>query len=246
MAEEIALLLGRIGLDRILELEKKDPQYLAICRLCKARPEAEAARLAMLNALVSYKLSGRGEEHWDYFSKYFTEHKSSDICKSFIEYIKRSPYLALGRDGRTRRALKACRYSPNLDDLLRSWRELADVLGAEGDAKTIVFAIKILNYVYMCCRGRARPAPFEIPIPVDYRVAKLTSCMGLVDIGPEEALRRREEVQRIWSRIAEASGVPPLHIDTLLWLAGRVVLYGDRAYELPTEFLALIKRLCKS
>ncbi|MFB6491397.1 MAG: N-glycosylase/DNA lyase [Thermoproteus sp. AZ2] len=247
MAEELARLLRRIGLEKILELEERDPQYLAICKLCKAGiGEGEVARLAMLNALVSYRLTGRGEEHWGFFADYFARRRPSDICRAFSEYIAASPYLALNRRARLSRAAKACRYIPNIEDLRRAWDDLAGILGSDKNAKTIVFAIKILNYVYMCCRGVKRPLPKEVPIPVDYRVARLTSCMGLINAGPEEAMRRSEEVQRIWSRIAEESGVPPLHIDTLLWLAGRVILYGDRPYDIPPEFLAFVKRFCKS
>lgn len=244
MAEEIAELLRKIGPKAILALEKRDPQYLAICRLCRARGERDAARLAMLNALVSYRLAGKGEEHWEYFAEFFSKKRGRDLCEEFLEYLKASPYLALARNARIKRALKACRYEPDLGDLARTWRDLATLVGADTESKTVVFAIKILNYVYMCCRDADRLLPREIPIPVDYRVAKLTVCLGLIRATPEEALRRAREVQEVWNKIAEASGIPPLHIDTLLWLAGRVVFYGDREYGIPTDFLAFVKRFC--
>ncbi len=244
--KEIALLLRRIGLERILALEKKDPQYLSICSLCRRRGERETARLVMMNALISYRLAGKGEEHWDYFSKFFAQRRRDDICAEFLEYVRTSPYLAVGRDARIRRVSKICRYEPDLDDLVKTWKNLINILNADDDAKTIVFTIKMLNYVYICCRGVDRMLPYEIPIPVDYRVARLTACLGLVDIPPEEALRRWKDVQRVWNEVAQISGIPPLHIDTLLWLAGRVALYGDRTYDIPNEFLELIKRFCHS
>ncbi|MGC8582884.1 MAG: N-glycosylase/DNA lyase [Thermoproteus sp.] len=243
-AEEIALLLRKIGLKAILDLEKEDPQYKSVCRLCGNRGEPDTARLVMMNALISYRLTGKGEEHWHYFADFFSRRKGNDICEEFIQYIKTSPYLAIGRDIRIKRIRKVCNYDPDIIDLSKTWRDLARLLGSDGEAKTVVFTVKMLNYVYMCCRGVDRALPNDIPIPVDYRVARLTACLGLIKAGPEEALRRREEVQRIWSEIAERSGVPPLHIDTLLWLAGRVVLYGDRSYAVPKEFLDFIKRFC--
>lgn len=242
--EEIASLLRRIGLERILALEKGDPQYSSVCAVCKNRGEREAAKLVMMNALISYRLSGKGEEHWEYFSKYFSRKRRGDLCAEFLDYIKSSPYLALGRSARVKRALSVCGYEPDLDNLLKTWKHLIIILNTNYDAKTIVFTIKMLNYVYVCCRGVDRALPSEIPIPVDYRVAKLTSCLKLVDLSPEEALRRHKEVQRVWDEVSRISGIPPLHIDTLLWLAGRVVLYGDRAYEVPEEFLELVKRFC--
>lgn len=242
--EEIALLLRRIGLERILALEKRDPQYSSVCSICKNRGEGETARLVMMNALISYRLTGRGEEHWDYFSRFFSQRKREDLCAEFLDYVRGSPYLAVGRNARIKRALSVCGYMPDIDDLLKTWKDLVTILNADSDAKTIVFTIKMLNYVYMCCRDIDRALPYEIPIPVDYRVAKLTSCLGLVDLSPEEALRRYKEVQRAWHKVSQISGIPPLHIDTLLWLAGRVVLYGDRNYEVPAEFLELVKRFC--
>ncbi|MEL9991024.1 MAG: N-glycosylase/DNA lyase [Thermoproteus sp.] len=244
MAEEIVELLRRIGPEAILALEKRDPQYLAICKLCRARGEEDTARLAMLNALVSYRLAGKGEEHWEYFAEFFSRRRSRDICEEFLEYLKASPYLALARNAKIKRTLKACRYEPDLEDLTKTWRDLAALVGADTESKTIVFAIKILNYVYICCRGTERLLPMEIPIPVDYRVAKLSACLGLIRASPEEALRRAREVQEAWNKVAKESGIPPLHIDTLLWLAGRAVLYGDRDYGIPADFLTLVKRFC--
>ncbi|MFP3198955.1 MAG: N-glycosylase/DNA lyase [Thermoproteus sp.] len=244
VAEEIALLLRRIGLKAILDLEREDPQYKSICRLCGNRTVEDVARLVMMNALISYRLAGKGEEHWQYFADFFSRKRSDDICEEFVQYIQTSPYLAIGRGARIKRIGKICKYRPDLENLSKVWRDLARLLETDSEAKTVVFAVKMLNYVYMCCAGVDRALPSDIPIPVDYRVAKLTACLGLIRTSPEEALRRHREVQRIWSEIAERSGVPPLHIDTVLWLAGRVVLYGDRSYAVPEEFLSLIKRFC--
>lgn len=240
--EGLVSALKRLGLSYILELEARDPQYLAICRLKKIYSEEEAARLAAMNALVSYRLAGRGEEHWDYFSRYFSSRRAEDLCTDFLRYVDESPYLRLNRDARKRRAARLCAASLKLEDLESVWRTLSALFGSE-DQKTVVFATKILNYVYMCYRGIRRPAPFSIPIPVDYRVAYLTSCLGLVDMKPEEAMRRHKAIQATWDRVARESGIPSLHIDTLLWLAGRAVIYGENVHSIPEEVLRLFR--CK-
>jgi DNA-(apurinic or apyrimidinic site) lyase len=51
----------RLGLEAILNLEKKDPQYVAVCNVVKRHGEEVGATLAMLNALISYRLAGRGK-----------------------------------------------------------------------------------------------------------------------------------------------------------------------------------------
>lgn len=239
--------LKKLGINAVLELERRDPQYRAVCSVVGRHGESVGARLAMLNAVVSYRLTGKGEGHWEFFGKFFTQLKIRDVCRDFLRYLETSPYLRIGLDGRKKRVLKICNYTPNLEDLGTTLRQISSLLGARGEQKTVVFAVKILNYVYMCSRGMDRVLPFDIPIPVDYRVAHLTWCAGLTDLPPREAMRRYEVVQRIWNEVARGSGIPPLHIDTLLWLAGRAVLYGENIHDVPEEVIALFqwRRGCK-
>jgi len=231
----------RLGLEAILNLEKKDPQYVSVCNVVKRHGEEVGATLAMLNALISYRLAGKGEEHWQNFGRYFSQRKIVDVCKDFLTYLETSPYLRIGVETRKRRILKICRYRPNLENLINTLKEISELLNADPSQKTIVFSVKILNYAYMCSRGVERPVPFEIPIPVDFRVAHLTWCAGLVDMPPTEAMRRQREVQAVWSRVAQESGVPPLHIDTVLWLAGRAVLYGENVHNIPSYVIETLQ-----
>ncbi len=234
--------LRSLGINAILELERRDPQYRAVCSVVGKHGESIGARLAMLNAVISYRLTGRGEEHWEFFGKFFTQLEIRDVCRDFLRYLDASPYLRIGLDGRRKRVLKICNYAPNLEDLGATLRQVSSLLGARSEQKTIVFAVKILNYVYMCSRGVDRILPFDIPIPVDYRVAHLTWCAGLIDLPPREAMRRYEVVQRIWDEVAREAGIPPLHIDTLLWLAGRAVLYGENIHGVSEGVIALFQR----
>jgi len=171
---KVAEVFKRLGIKAILDLEKKDPQYVAVCDVVKRHGEEVGAALAMLNALVSYRLAGKGEEHWQYFGRYFSQRKIVDICKDFLTYLERSPYLRIGVETRKKRILKICRYRPNLENLVNTLKEISELLNADSSQKTVVFSVKILNYTYMCSRGVERPLPFEIPIPVDFRVAHLT------------------------------------------------------------------------
>lgn len=233
--------LGRYGVQKILELEKRDPQYEAVCQVVKRHGEI-GARLAMLNALVSYRLAGKGEEHWRYFGAYFSSREVGDICRDFLKYIDESPYLKLAASAKKTRALKTCRYTPNLNDLRQTLHELSRLLDADPHQKTLVFTIKILNYAYICASGADRTLPMDIPIPVDYRVAHLTWCAGLIDTPPSQAAKNYREVQQIWNKVAEETGIPPLHIDTVLWLAGRAVLYGENIHQIPEEIIAIFRQ----
>ncbi|MFN3803630.1 MAG: N-glycosylase/DNA lyase [Pyrobaculum sp.] len=242
MSREVIEAIRHFGMDAVFSLERRDPQFVAVCKAAKRHGEEAGARLAMLNALVSYKLVGKGEEHWGFFGDYFSTRHVGNICGDFVAYLKASPYLRLGLESRKRRVLKLCGYVPDLENLKKTWGDISTALKSPPTQKTVVFAIKILNYVYMCTRGVDRPLPFEIPLPVDYRVAYLTWCAKLVDIPPEEAMRRQKEIQTTWSYIAHAAGIPPLHVDTLLWLAGRAVIYGENIHQIPEGLLKVFAK----
>ncbi|MEM1597034.1 MAG: N-glycosylase/DNA lyase [Pyrobaculum sp.] len=239
--EAVADALNRFGIQSIIQLEMRDPQYAAVCEVVRRHGEEVGARLAMLNALVSYRLLGRGEEHWKYFSHYFQQ-EVKDVCKSFLTYLETSPYLRLGVENRKKRVLKTCSYAPDLEDLKTTLVTLSRLLQSEPDQKTLVFTLKILNYAYGCSRGVVRLLPMDIPIPVDFRVASLSWCAGLVDMPPREGMRQYREVQAVWNEVAQLTGIPPLHIDTVLWLAGRAVLYGENIHGLPDYLLKVFER----
>jgi len=238
---EIIEVFRRLGVEAVLRLEKRDPQYDAVCNVVRRHGEEVGARLSMLNALISYRLTGKGEEHWQYFGRYFSQREVADVCRDFLAYVEASPYLRIGVDARKRRVAKTCRYQPDLENLLNTLKDLSILLRTNPYQKTLVFSIKILNYVYICSRGVERLLPFDIPIPVDFRVARLTWCAGLIEDPPAEAMRRQKDVQVVWSRIAEESGIPPLHIDTILWLAGRAVLYGENIHGIPHEVIDVLQ-----
>jgi len=196
--------------------------------------DAEGKNLGRLAALIANVLRGK---HKPYFQK-----DVENICEAFLTYLTSSPFLKLGIEVRRRRILKICTYRPNLEDLKKTLSELSILLNADPHQKTLVFTIKMLNYTYMCSRGIKRVAPTDIPIPVDYRVAYLTWCAGLIDLMPEKAMKRYREVQSVWDKVAQLAGIPPLHIDTVLWLTGRAVLYGENMHNVPDYLIRVFEK----
>ncbi|ADN51552.1 N-glycosylase/DNA lyase [Vulcanisaeta distributa] len=239
--EKIAEVLRELGIDWVRGFEERDPQYLAVARLCRElRHDVETTlKLTILNALVSYQLTGKGEDHWNYFANYFIVNKPADLCRDFINYVMNSRYLARYRDSRIRRIQNACPQiarlgiSNYLSDLTSLWKLLSKVTNTSGDEKTIVFAVKMAYYVGRVC-GFDVSVPMEIPIPVDYRVTVITICSGLMPVmggldnvaglARELMTRRRAEIQGIWSEIGRLSGVPPLNLDSVVWVLGGLLI----------------------
>lgn len=85
--ERIASLLRGLGINWVRGgFEERDPQYLTVARLCRGfgHDVEVALRLTILNALVSYQLAGKGEDHWNYFANYFIGNKPLIYVKTSL------------------------------------------------------------------------------------------------------------------------------------------------------------------
>ncbi|MEM5811437.1 MAG: N-glycosylase/DNA lyase [Candidatus Aenigmatarchaeota archaeon] len=227
---KIINVLKNFGIEKILELEREDIQFKSISLLKEKFDEKTVSKLVMFNSLITYKLVGKGEEHWMFFANYFLKNK-----KDFFQYIKESPFLILNREKRIERIKKVYNYNPDINDLEKVWIDLSSILKVDKNSKTIVFTIKMLNYVYRIFRNKERILPKNIPIPVDLRVIKLTKLAGLIN---SEKISYKK-VQEIWNEISEKTNIPPLHLDSILWLAGRIVIHKDKIYNIPKEIIEI-------
>ncbi|WP_054850556.1 N-glycosylase/DNA lyase [Vulcanisaeta sp. JCM 14467] len=239
--EKIAEILRELGINWVRNFEVRDPQYIAVSRLCRGlgHDVEMTLKLTVLNALVSYQLTGKGEDHWNYFANYFIRNRPTDLCGDFVNYIINSRYLARFRDSRLKRIKGVCpqmaglSISNYLSDLASLWRLIVRIMNARGDEKTIVFAVKMAYYVGRAC-GLDVNVPMDIPIPVDYRVTVITICSGLMpvmgspsnvaDLARELMTRRRAEIQRAWSEVSRLSGIPPLNLDSIIWVLGGLLI----------------------
>ena len=241
----VAERLKSLGLESALRIEEVDPQFQAVRLITSKMGFGPALTLIVLNSIISYKLSGRGEDYWNEFALYVSK---ANEPKSLVEAVK----LVLGflsaskinvalRTTKTSRLLRASTariLEPDIivrqtRNLRRFAEDLALSLRSKRSSKTIVFSIKMICYAYRARYGRALIAPFSIPIPLDSRIAKLSWTSGVVDIEGAslrtwsdviEALMNKPRIaQRAWSAVAKKSGIPPLHLDSILWLIGSFV-----------------------
>jgi DNA-(apurinic or apyrimidinic site) lyase len=241
----VAEKLSSLGLESALKIEEVDPQFQAIRLITSKMNFGPALTLIVLNSIISYRLSGRGEDYWNEFALYVSR---ADEPKSLVEAVK----LMLGflstskinvalRAPKTSRLLRASTASVLEPDRIvnqaRNLRRFAEALAlslkSRWSSKTIVFSLKMICYAYRARYGRAFVAPFNIPIPVDSRVAKLSWTSGVVDVEGASPKRWGDVVeavmsgprvaQRAWSAVAKKSGIPPLHLDSILWLVGGFV-----------------------
>lgn len=225
--EALAEALSRVSPGAVEVIELSDPQYGAVRRIAK-RHGGPGVALVVANALVSYKLSLPGEEYWNEFADAAVEAetpRTSDDVIAFMERFlsssKGNRVLVAQKLSRIRRAksvLEVLVKQPDTYTMLsRLVGDLSRSLGGRGDEKTIVFAAKMAYYYY---RALGLDADTHgIPLPIDRRMALLTSTSRLIEAPPSRIMTRlRREALQAWSMVADSSGIGMLHLDALVWL----------------------------
>ena len=232
----IARSLSETGLHRVLRLEESDPQLHAVKRVAEERSPGFATVTAVLTALVSYRLAMRGEEWWSCYAEALSRGpvrgSLTDAYREVKAFVGSCPGSRVQRKAKlaridkafhgARQALEHLYHDPIRILSSASWLtiQLASALGQKPWRKTIVFSAKMAYYAARSATGPS-PAPWDVPIPVDLRIACVSASSGLIDASHYKLLLQKPlPVIGAWNRVAEVSGVPPLNIDSVLWLVG--------------------------
>jgi len=234
-ARRIAESLAEIGHRGLDAIESSDPQFLSIEGVGKSK--SCCLWLFYVNALISYKLRLRGEEYWRKFGEFITN--SCDCTagpqfheKLLEEFTKRYNNILLQQ--KLERLRKVFRCKEVVDDIIEHrYDDLRDLvydtsrcLKTQPYSKTVLFAAKIYYYISKYLRIPCN-IPRELPIPVDVRVAKMSILSGLlegVDVSTNTYILEAEHIKKIqyaWNLVAELSEIPPIRIDSVLWIIGR-------------------------
>ncbi len=220
----------------IAYLVRIDPQFWAVSEIVgNVKPEVEATSIIM-NALVSYRLKMPGEKYWMLFSVELIREKPSkqNILLWFNSLLqKHNPLSMKSKISRLEKFRKTKIFHQLSEKPVEYCFKLGEFnleLGrVYGDpyAKTIVFATK-MYYYYCLAKGFEPPLDYNIVFPVDRRNALLTYTLGLIrrcrDIDESKCIellmsRYRRQVINAWDHIARFSGIPPLILDTITWIA---------------------------
>lgn len=200
--------LERLKIDGIREIEERfDPQYKSLLKL---KDRGDFSMVTVGNSLVCYQLSSTGEEYWEEFSQYFTNHPLTvSQLRKFITTSKGNKRFLFHKLRRLDIFSKFSRKIKHNLSMNTIWNLLVDN-GFGRKQKTTVFAVKMFGYAKRIITGKFEPYPMDIPIPVDSRISRMTAQFT------------SENPQSFWQKIGEQTGIPPLHIDSLLWNWERV------------------------
>ncbi|MCE4628001.1 MAG: N-glycosylase/DNA lyase [Desulfurococcales archaeon] len=233
--EAVVSAIREIGAHGVLCLEEDDPQYWAVLRVSRAHGPGLAAVLAVLNALASYRLAMRGEDWWSCWAEHMERARPAGLpgaVAAEIEFLDRCRGAAIQREAKKRRVLRAGREARTaLQRLLENplsvldsaaWlvEALSRALRASPRSKTIVFAAKMAYYAARAA-GARRLGPWDVDIPVDVRVACFLYSTGLARARSyRDLVSRPEQAQQAVRRLAAATGIPPINLDTIFWRTG--------------------------
>jgi len=218
--EALRGILGELGIDcaRMIE-ERVDLQFDALRNLRNNINDDELfIKLVLANSIVSYQLSGKGEDWWWEFSRYFSANTpGGNIAEAYTRFLPSSRTNRRLIAGKLKRLEKLQPFLDRLDvETLRGYyfggmerlrNDLASVLGSKRSAKTIVFAVKMFGYAGRIVFNEFVPYPMSIEIPADVRINAYTKRFT------------SEPPVSFWRKMAEQTGIPPLHIDSILWPA---------------------------
>lgn len=224
-------------------MEKVDPQYVYAASICASGGVGGAVSV-FLAALAAYQLRCPGEEFWRRFSEYYARDRSTaDPVEKVSKFVLTDSCSSFLRDIKVGRVRKFSKHLSTVSELISScsfrqlWHLASRVLDSDLESKTVVFAVKMGYYGGRALGLCENPLPPDIPIPVDSRVGRASLNLGLVSAGSVEEVvsRCRNHVVSAWRYIGEKVGVPPIHLDTLLWALQRTETLSSALARVSTK-----------
>ncbi|MDD2909091.1 MAG: N-glycosylase/DNA lyase, partial [Candidatus Gracilibacteria bacterium] len=194
---ELIKILSAYSLKDAIIIEENDRQFLAVKNLITRISSKEYIfPLIIANSLVSYQLSGTGEDYWEEFCNFALEYKFSDkfsfdeLLKFFNIFLpnskgnKRILNMKIPRLNKTETLFEKINGKERYiyENLVEFQNILAKNMKQDKDSKTILFAIKMFHYAARIVFGEFIKASFEIGIPLDSRIAKIEQIYNIPKI----------------------------------------------------------------
>lgn len=215
--EKILKLLENHSNKTSIEIQKQDFQYKSLEFLNNNFKDENIYDLVLANSIICYQLSSTWEAYWEEFWNYFSTNKPKNIINDLKIFIKNSKWNKRFVDTKSKRLDKLTNFLEifsqkrdfYLNNLVILRDELAKVMNQKTDAKTIVFAIKMIWYVINIKQKVDFVFPYEISIPIDSR---LTNLYEKFNDNPDL------EIKDFYKKISEITNISPLNLDAIVWV----------------------------
>lgn len=223
MEEKLIEILKRYSLEDVIKIEESDRQFLALKRLYEGMKNKDYfLYLVISNSLLSYQLSSKWEDYWEEFSHFAMEYNFWDnfnfikVKQFFMHFLPNSRWNKRLLNMKIHRIEKIMLFLEKFVENQEFYYEnqtvflfdLAKIMKQKTDDKTIVFCVKMFSYWARIYFKKFILSPFEINIPLDSRILKLTKIYNDKWLLPSD----------FWQKISKEVSIPLIHLDALLWI----------------------------
>lgn len=218
--DELIDKIWNITIEKILEIEKNDPQFIALKNLYNNLENKELfLSLIIINSLICYQLSSTWEKYWQEFSDFFSKNQDinfENLEKKFIFFLKNSKWNKRLFETKKNRVKKIIffieEFYSKQDFFYNNFEKLLNFLSKNMNqkpiAKTIVFSVKMFWYGWRIFFDKINLFPANILIPIDSRLERIyKKYNNNLDL----------EIKDFYISLSKKLNISMLHLDSLLW-----------------------------
>jgi len=251
--KRLSEILSGIPFDIWEQIVKKEPEWQNMESFLQLYSFGPFAVLMLATGLNDYQLKGKADvAYWPNIRKVLKVSpppKSPNDLYKLLEPFYQKERLVERKLKRLEKFLRSSLAYQIWDstpqkisaDFLNIWHNLAKTMHQQPQAKTIVFAMKCLGISLLI----AKEYGFDfasIPIPVDSRVMKFTSRLGI-------NANSDDDVRSFWNRILftlrkNNSCITMIHLDSLIWQIASMNKYEMQKYFENLEVPRVCECLC--
>jgi len=220
---ELIKILEKFSLEDTYNIEENDRQFLAISRMFhNLKNKKYFFPIIMINSLVWYQLSWTWEEYWEELVEFSIKYNFpaefifDEIYKFFQEFLPQSKCNKRLLNMKIPRIIKMKwifeefigKEKYYYDNIIVLQNLLTKQMKQKKDDKTILFTIKMFHYGARIFYWYRSVVPYEIWIPVDSRITKITKIYN----------KDWVDYQDFWLQISQQINIPRIHLDAILWV----------------------------
>jgi N-glycosylase/DNA lyase len=241
-AQALGEALAKLTPDQVDAIDRGEPEWRLLASL-KERVGDHRWLTAIALGLTDFQLGDGGAQlYWQIAEREIEDGPpvNPDGIRDVIQRIVRHPVAAKSADLKLRRIdrllqsplprwLAAMTPDRLLAELPELWRRLASAMNQDPSAKTIVFAVKLVDLMVLQDTGERAALPDDMPIAVDIRIARAAyasgileppggeTAAGMIRRSSAELLADRAPYVRAWQEVAGQTTLSPLRLDSVIW-----------------------------
>lgn len=227
--------IAQFSLDDILAIEHSDKQFVVLqnawnnINVTTDVDKELFVFLVLQCALVGFQIAGSGPLWWEEFATKIQDNWLTlqrlqyDNIDRWYDFLTTSTYNKRLYNNKHKRLKKftiahtALVQKQSLVDYYRTMsklrKQLSDAMKQDPQNKTMAFAIKMYGYATRIVTKKLINYPIDIVIPLDSRLRAIA-----IQQDKKYETTGDKEIIAYYQSLAEKYSIPPLHLDSLIWI----------------------------